>query len=616
MDTSARPLKPVFYWDGDCTFCRRWVDRWRATTAGRVDYQLLQEAPAAVLAAAGGLPPQRVVLEQADGSLVTGAKAALTALAPDSRGASLLLNLQDVIPGFARLTESAYAMVARHRGFCGFVTALLWGSSTLPPTYAISGWLFPRLMGLTFLFAFVSLWTQIDGLAGSQGILPVADCLENVRNHFAATGSSWDAWLHIPSLLWFGASDRLLHGWLSVGALASLLLLLGIRPALSAFVAWLCYLSFAAAVPVFLNFQWDALLLEAGLLVVLYVPWQRPSSAPSRVGRLLVWWLLFRLMFESGVVKLFGFDAGGDNAWLDGTALGYHYFTQPIPVWTSWWLARLPAWFQGFSLIVVFAIELALPFLILGPRRLRMLAFWGISGFMLFIAASGHFGFFNLLTIVLCVSLVDDASWPAACRGWFSRPETLSHTLQNRILPWVAAVLVALTGLQLLTALRITPPSWVAPLLKPFQPWRSANSYGLFSVMTTERPEITLEASADGARWEAYHFRYKPELEDGLPFFPPHMPRLDWQLWFAALEFRASGRIPEWMMPLLIRLQEKSPAVLGLFDQSVAMPSDPVYFRVRLDRLTYTSPEEKARTGRYWQAEALPGYTVEGRLER
>ncbi len=620
VDTPERSAKPVFYWDGDCTFCRRWVERWHATTGDRVDYELLQEAPAEVISAAGGLPPQRVVYAQPGQPLVTGAAAGLTVLAPDSFGARLLLQLYAAVPGVAPVAELCYGWIARHREFCGKMTVLLWGPSTLPPTYAISGWIFPRLIGLIFLLAFLSLLTQVDGLAGSQGILPVAAHLENVRSHFASQGAPWDAWLQVPSLLWLGASDSWLHGWLGLGALASLLLLIGIRPALCAFVAWLCYLSFVAAVPVFLNYQWDALLLEAGLLTVFYVPWQRwlgrHSSAPSRLGRLLVWWLLFRLMLESGVVKLFGFDAAGRNTWLDGTALDYHYFTQPIPVWTSWWMAQAPGWFHGLSLVLVFAIELGVPFFLAGPRRMRMTAFWAFSGFMVLIAASGHFGFFNLLTIVLCVSLVDDASWPTGLRAWFPAAQRcLPRSLRDLVLPWIAALLLVLTSLQLLLVLRAVPPLVVHPVLTPFMPLRSANSYGLFSVMTTERPEISIEASTDGTNWTPYRFRHKPEAEDDLPFLPPHMPRLDWQMWFAALEFRASGRIPAWMMQLLGRLQEEAPPVLALLEANTGTPPRPLYFRIRLDNLTFSQPEQRARTGQFWQVEALPDYTVQGRLE-
>lgn len=622
MDGENATPRPVLFWDGDCGFCSRWVERWREITGDAVEYRLLQEAPPQVVERAGGVPFRHIVVEQCDGSMVTGAKGALVALATKSTGARRLLAACAKWSILDGITERAYRWVAAHRVLCGHLTNLLWGPTTLTPTYGISGWLFPRLIGLVFLSAFLSLWVQIDGLSGSRGILPVAGYLDTVGRHFTSTGQPWEAWLNIPSLLWFGASDRMLHIWLAVGTFSSLLLVLGRLPAASAFTAWICYLSFAAAVPVFLNFQWDALLLEAGLLVVLFVPWRGSlrwgKSVPTRIGRLLVWWLLFRLMFESGVVKLFGFDAEGRNAWLEGTALDFHYFTQPIPVWTSWWLEQLPGWFQRLSLAGVFFIELILPFFIAGPRRLRMAAFWGVSFLMVLIMASGHYGFFNLLTLAIAVSLVDDASWPAWLRHRAVEAQeplctTVAATLQRRILPWIAALLVILTGAQLLMVMRLVSPATLAPILNPVLPLRSTNSYGLFSVMTTERPEITIESSTDGIHWEPYRFRWKMDAgRTSMPFLLPHMPRLDWQMWFAALEYRSTGQPPEWMMSLLSRLQEKSPAVLALLES--APDFTPSYFRVRLDLLTFAPPDVHRSTGLYWQAEPLPGYTLEGEL--
>lgn len=627
MDARDDAAKPVLYWDADCNFCRRWIGRWNEATGDAVEYRTLQSAPAEIVEAAGGVPFQRVVLRRADGTLASGAAAALEALSEGGRGGRLVHRVATAAP-FRGLAEWAYRLVARHRGLCSKLTDLFWGADLRRPTYQISGYLFPRLVGLVFASAFLSLWVQIDGLAGSHGILPVAAHLQEVKVHFATAGAPHQAWLQVPSFLWFGAGDTALHLWLGVGTVASLLLVLGWFPAVSAFVAWACYLSFAAAVPVFLNFQWDALLLETGLLVVFFVPWSSRlrygSAAPPRLARLLVWWLLFRLMFESGVVKLLGFDAAGRNAWLDGTALDYHYFTQPIPVWTSWWFAALPSWFHGLSLAAVFAIELLVPFLLAGPRRLRMAAFWSFVLLMLLIIASGHYGFFNLLTLALCVTLVDDACWPSRLRGKLpcspavaTGKRTWPETVRTKLLPIFAVLIIAVTALQLFMVLRLFSPASMAPLLGPFVPFRSANSYGLFSVMTTERPEITIEASRDGLTWEAYRFRHKMDADrTNMPFLLPHMPRLDWQMWFAALEYRASGRPPGWMMPLLGRLQEQSPAVASLFAGGDSSGPAPLFFRLRLDLLTFTPSGQSDSSGRYWKAEGLPAYTIEGRLQR
>jgi hypothetical protein len=193
----------------------------------------------------------------------------------------------------------------------------------------------------------------------------------------------------------------------------------------------------------------------------------------------------------------------------------------------------------------------------------------------------------------------------------------VAEKIHGKVLPVFAVLVVFLTAAQLLMVMRLVSPATVGPLLGPFAPLRSANSYGLFSVMTTERPEITIEASTDGRTWEPYRFRYKMDTDDNsLPFLLPHMPRLDWQMWFAALEYRASGQPPPWIMPLLGRLQEQSPDVLGLLSEENAAKSAPAYFRLRLDSLNFASPEERGNTGKFWRAEPLPAYTIEGSLQR
>ncbi|MFM7374261.1 MAG: DCC1-like thiol-disulfide oxidoreductase family protein, partial [Chthoniobacterales bacterium] len=225
--------KPVLYWDRDCDFCRRWVERWRQATGENAEYKVIQDASPEIVEAAGGMPPQRIVLAQDDGSLATGAQAALAALAPHSWRARLLLGIYTMFPPFRAISEGSYRFVATHRSFFAWLTQLFWGNDTLAPAYSVSGWIFPRAIGLVFLSAFVSLWVQIDGLAGSRGILPVAEQLVAADNHFRSVGGAWEKWTTMPSLLWFGASDAHLHAWLALGTAASLLLLLGAAPAIS-----------------------------------------------------------------------------------------------------------------------------------------------------------------------------------------------------------------------------------------------------------------------------------------------------------------------------------------------------------------------------------------------
>lgn len=617
---------PVLYWDQDCDFCRRWVERWHADTGDAVTYRTFAEAPPDVVAAAGGLPPRHIVLAQPDGTMLVAARAAFAALSTATTEGKLLDWAARSVPGFGWFADRGYAWVANHRGWCNRLTTLAWGRSTLRPAYRVSGWMFPRLVGLVYLAAFLSLWVQIDGLAGSKGVLPLGAQMAAIAENFGAAGRMPEAWWQMPSLLWFGSTDAALHTWLAVGVLASAAMVAGLAPGWAALLAWVCYLSFATAVPVFLNYQWDTLLLETGLLTLLWAPWcwrqERGAAEPPRLARWLVWWLLFRLMLESGVVKLLGFDQAGYNAWLQGTALDYHYFTQPVPLWTSWWFAQLPGWFNRLSLVVVFVIELVLPFFIFGPRRVRMTAFAGFVLLQALIIASGHYGFFNLLTIVLCVSLVDDASWPRRLRAWLERPPTAvparpSNRARRAVTAALAVALFVVTGLQLLAVLQVVRFEAIRPVVSWIAPLRSANAYGLFSVMTTERPEITIEGSVDGQTWEAFEFRYKADADKAPPsIFLPHMPRLDWQMWFAALEFHASGRLPDWLLPLLGKLQAGEPAVTRLLAKDPFGAERPEYLRVRLDLLTFAPPGTNGTPSPYWNRTPLPEYTVQGRLER
>ncbi len=627
--------KPVLYWDGDCGFCARWVGRWRDCTGDLVDYvKIGPDAPQPVLEAAGGLPPQRVVLQSPGADPVGGAAAALGALATANRGAQLVLWLYRKVPMVRVLMEAAYRLVAAQRSLFAGLTRLVWGGDVRRPRYRVSGWLFPRLIGAIYVCAFVSLWVQVDGLAGERGILPARDYLAGVATALAQSADSGPPpprLLAVPSVLWLDASDRMIHLTALVGLLASVAMVLGLAPPMAAVTAWLSYLSLVSAIPVFFNYQWDALLLEAGFLTIFFAPWAwrgrwGNGAEPVRWARLLVWWLLFRLMFQSAVVKFHGYDATGLNAWLEGTALHFHYFTQPLPVWTSWWFGSLPDAWHRVSVVATLAIELILPFFIFAPRNLRLLAFAGFALLQGLIMASGHYGFFNLLTLVLAITLLDDLLWPRSLRrGLTSAPPlqraACSSRWQRGIVTGLAVILVAVTSVQTLLTLRwasfapvgqapITLPSWFLPVLEGIMPLRIANSYGLFSVMTTDRPEISLECSADNVEWHPVRFRWKMEAEKAAaPFLLPHMPRLDWQMWFAALEYRATGRPPVWLLRFLLQLQNRSPAVEGLLEAPpVPGGASPQYFRLRLDLLEFAPQAPR------WQSTPLPEYNLEGTL--
>ncbi|HEX8198947.1 MAG TPA: lipase maturation factor family protein, partial [Isosphaeraceae bacterium] len=370
------------------------------------------------------------------------------------------------------------------------------------------------------------------------------------------------------------------------------------------------YLSLTVAGQDFLGFQWDSLLLEAGLLAILFAPWglrlDGARREPSHLVVGLIRWLVFRVMFLSGVVKL----ASGDPTWRAWDALRFHYETQPLPTWTSWYAHQGPEWFQKLSVGWMFWAELLAPLLVFAPRRLRWVAFGSIVLLQVQIVATGNFGFFNLLTIVLCVALVEDRDWgrraaegtPAVPEGW-----------PRRVVVGAAGAVIALVTT--LEAIDATP--WTFPFPEPLpalqqavRPLRSMNAYGLFAVMTTERPEIVVEGSADGMTWRPYAFRWKPGAVDRRPrFCTPHMPRLDWQMWFAALA--GDCRAQPWFLRFEARLLEGSPSVLALLSEDPFPGRPPRFVRARLDRYRFT----RWGASTWWQREDLGLYCppLEGR---
>ena len=465
-------------------------------------------------------------------------------------------------------------------------------------TYATASWVFLRGLGVVYLIAFASLWVQIDGLIGSKGILPAQEFLTAVGGHFGAQRY----WV-VPTLCWFDCSDAFLRGICALGAVCSFAIVLDVAPVAALFGSWVAYLSLVSIGQDFLSFQWDALLLEAGWLAIFLAPlhlWPNSHDPPPRY--LAVWllqWLLFRLMFSSGLVKL----ASGDATWRNLTALLYHYETQPLPTWIGWYAHQLPAWFQQLSCGLLLIIELAVPWLIFGPKLARRMACAALVGLQLIIAATGNYCFFNLLTVLLCLLLLDDPVWPAAWRR--QRAIEAPTTTARRWPAWLLvalAVLVVPVSLVEIGGRWIVRGRWMVPLVMAEQgisPFRLVNGYGLFAVMTTERSEIVIEGSRDGHTWQPYEFTDKPgELRRPPRFVAPHQPRLDWQMWFAAL---SSYRQSPWFLQYCRRLLEGSPAVLALLSHNPFPESPPRYLRAVVYDYHFTTPAGRRTEGAWWR---------------
>ncbi len=613
------PAKPLLLFDGDCRFCTLWVRRWQQLTGPAVDYAPFQsdvvaarfpELPAEALGAA-------VHLIEPDGTVRRGAEAVFCALAYNPRHARWRRWYERSAP-FARISEAAYGFVARHRGVFSALTRLAWGRCMERPTFRLAASAFLRALALVYLVAFASLWAQVRGLIGPNGILPADQFMTAAKHYFDAQGIGVERYRLLPTLCWLGPGERALQVQCAAGCALAVLACAGVAGRICLALLWLLYLSLVTVGRDFFAFQWDNLLLETGLLAVFLAPgrlWPRRGDAwsPSPLAQGLLCWVLFRLMFESGVVKL----ASGDPSWRGLTALQVHYETQPLPTPPAWYVHQLPAWFHRAACATMFAIELVAPFLIFAPRRLRHFGCGLIALLQAAILLTGNYTFFNWLTLALCLLLVDDAALarllPHRLRAGVLQPTGPQRAPAR---PWrwaliaLAVLIVPVSTAQVLMTLRLRVPEWTfLPALNGWiAPFRSLNPYGLFAVMTTERPEIVIEGSRDGVEWRPYEFRYKPgELARRPPWVAPHQPRLDWQMWFEAL--RPPGAPPsEWFLNLCARLLQGAPDVLALLERNPFPDAPPRFVRAIRFRYTFTNAQERRRDGRWWNRERLDQY--------
>jgi hypothetical protein len=365
--------------------------------------------------------------------------------------------------------------------------------------------------------------------------------------------------------------------------------MLGFVPRTAAAICFVLYLSLVTIGQPFMGFQWDALLLESGFLALF-------AGIPS-----LVWayrFLLFRLMFESGAVKLLSHDAN----WRNLHALRFHFLTQPLPNPVAYYAYRAPAWMLDSATAATLAIELVCPFFLFGPRLLRRAAAAMLISLQILIILTGNYAFFNLLALALCLWALDDRTFAPLGRILRGRIRPVCLPLPRRALTAGLVLIVTLGAVQVIELFLPTGGRPLRRVLSLIAPFEIVNPYGLFAVMTTTRPEIVIEGSNDQTDWREYSFKYKPgELHRGLPFVAPYQPRLDWQMWFAAL-----GTYEEnsWVGGLMYRLMTGELKVLELMDPP-PFPAPPRYLRALVYDYRFTTPEERARTGAVWQRTLL-----------
>lgn len=457
-------------------------------------------------------------------------------------------------------------------------------------TYIVGQWVFLKLLGLSYLIAFWSLLVQVKGLYGSHGIIPLSEVFKGIKK-----GKGFSHYYYTPSIFWFSTSDRMLRWTAIVGIIGSILVLAGVAVPLLLFILFILYLSYISTCIYFLSFQWDILLLEVGFAGFIF----SLQTPPLPIAVFLMWIILFRFIFSSGVVKFLL----GSQEWRNLSAMEYHYETQPIPNKMAYHFHHQPKAFAHFSTVAVFLFEIVLPFFIFTTPEIRFFTFIIMVLLQLLIMLTGNFAFFNLLTLALCFSLVDDSYVPWA-KEYLAPSITTPDLATSFFVSITAMIMIVLNFFQLVELFRPLP--FIDRILRVISPFFLVNRYGLFSYMTTRRNEIIVEGSNDGETWTAYEFKWKPgDLKVPPPQVAPHQPRLDWQMWFAAL---GQARQNPWFSRFIYRLLEGSPDVLKLLKYNPFPDAPPKYIRALLYNYHFTDNKKRKETGEWWQRKYIGVY--------
>jgi hypothetical protein len=511
---------------------------------------------------------------------------------------------------------------------------VLFDSEHGPRNRFIPRWLFLRALGGIYFSAFFSLVFQIRGLIGPDGILPANDYLRAVAHSFGYSRGLWFS----PTLLWISAGPHMLTALCWVGLVASLLLVLNLWPRGMLLICFVCFLSFVTAAQDFSGYQSDGMLLEAGFISLFLAPAGfRPglgvASPPSRASLFLLLWEWFRIYFESGVAKI----AGGDPEWRNFTAMDEYYQNGPLPTWIGWYVQHLPRWVHSSTAVATLALELVVVWMFFLPRRWRILCFLIVTPWQLGVILTANYTFLNYLVLTLGFLLLDDRSslrflrwrWkksligaPAAvdtqvesqAAGSPTGAETVSKAQTARfplrirtvklclsaiVLGWIFYVTMA----ELMVMFSLELPTVPIEVLDPF---RIANRYGLFGIMTRGRYEIEFQGSEDGKTWVAYPFRYKPQDVTKPPgIYAPYQPRFDWNLWFASLgSWQEYSIVPRTEVQLLSNDLD----VLNLFAGNPFPDKPPHEIRAVIWQYWFTTMSEKRTQGLWWRRQYIGLY--------
>ena len=473
-----------------------------------------------------------------------------------------------------------------------------------PPTYWLTRFVILRLLGIIYAIAFLVVINQILPLIGSDGLLPLHLFINRIERALGPTSS----FIRLPSIFWFNHSDKTLLVTAWIGFLLSCVAAAGYANALMLAVLWFLYMSFVHVGQEWYGYGWEIQLLETGCLAIFLCPLidmrPFPKRAPPMPMIVLFRWLIFRIMFGAGMIKV-----RWDVNWLNGTALWYHFETQPIPGPLSRWFHFLPHAVLKIGVWFNFLAELVAPWFVFWPRFARHIAGTVIILFQLNIFISGNLSFLNWLTVVPALACLDDGFWKKILPKMLLRKAERAVANAEVSKPmvttaWVVTAIIGLLSIQpainLLSAKQI--------MNRSFDPLDLVNTYGAFGTVGQERLNVVFEGTqdddtSDNANWKPYIYKGLPvDPNKRPPQIAPYQLRLDWQMWFASMS------TPEeypWAVHLIWKLLHNDPGATSLFADNPFPEKPPKYIRAVLYRYSFAKPNA---AGVWWKREKISNW--------
>ncbi|MEP7014686.1 MAG: lipase maturation factor family protein, partial [Verrucomicrobiota bacterium] len=468
-----------------------------------------------------------------------------------------------------------------------------------------------RLLGFIYAVAFLVAANQLVPLIGGHGLTPATHLFKLVQDRY---GSGYSAISHLPTLFWFGSSDQALAMFSWVGFALSLVVLAGYANSIILALLWAMYMSIVHIGQIWYGYGWEIQLLETGFLSIFLCPLLDGRPFPQyRPPILVIWlfrWLGFRIMIGAGLIKL-----RGDTCWRDLTCLYYHYETQPIPNPISRYIHFAPHWFHNIETAWNHFVEVIVPWFSFGPRPVRHIAGILLVTFQMFLIISGNLSFLNYLTIVPLLACFDDTFFRRILpKALVERAEQAARGSQQ---PSHVGTAISVALSILVAYLSIGPVLNLASgrqiMNTSFTALDLVNTYGAFGTVGRERDEIIFEGteslSLAGAEWREYEFKAKPGNPSRRPpFVAPYQPRIDWQIWFAAMA--SPGEYP-WTFHFVWKLLHNDRGTLSLIGKNPFPNVPPHYIRARHYRYQFAPLGEKGWWKRELIGEWLPPLSVD-----